>query len=182
MLLACSMSTWARDLQIEIPQYHSVDTLTPENMDLPIYNTCLSNHGGFHINGVFELLALNPRHEMYAVFCFEKADTIFLRITGVGLNTFDRYIKGHVAGVHILEGWRKIPFFLLSTPFDPQAQAMGMFSRSDEMATIKWVRTKVPDDVYMAIDGDFTSFTYYYEDKRWHAKSLFFNGTNVLNF
>lgn len=183
LLFICSMlSISARDLQIEIPQYYySTDTLTPENIDLPLYNINISNNSGINIIHIFELLANNQREKMYVLACYEKNDTIHLQIEGINLSTYN-YIKDHIVGVHIVKGWREIPFFFLSTPFDPQAHAMGLFSRGSEMASIKWLREKLPESVLRAVDSYFTSFIYYYEDKQWHPKFLFYNGTNLLNF
>lgn len=183
LLFICSMlSISARDLQIEIPHsYYSTDTLAPENIDLPIYNINISHDSGLNIIGILELLANNQREKMYIVACYEKNDTIRLQIEGFHLSLYS-YIKDHIAGVHIVKGWREIPFFFLSTPFDPRAHAMGMFSRGSEMATIKWLRKKLPESVLLAVDSYVTSFIYYYEDKQWHPKSLIYNGTNLLNF
>ncbi len=193
MLLVCSMSTWARDLHYIWKKDYNKDFEhgyfekgKPENLNLPLFSASFDNqtiaydNQSMNMADVFEKIVSDTREEMFVVACYEKNDTIRLQISGISPYNLYKFFENHIAGVYIVPGGKEIPFFLLSTPFDPMAQVMGMFKRDTETISIRWENEETPKDVILRGTDDFmTICIYYYNAKQWHPISILINGRVV---
>ncbi len=182
MSFVCSMlSISAGDLRYPWHEWYNerYEKGQPKDLELPLFSSSFDNQT-INFKDVFAQLAANKNEEMYIVACYEKRDTIFLQIAGISPLRLYEIFENHIAGVYIEHGSRKVPFFIISTQFDPQARVMKMFIRENETVTICWdYKAHKREFTFYGFDS-VTSFIYYYKDKQWHPKLLLYNSKDLL--
>lgn len=172
----------ARVFNLALPDYYYgyFDVNIPMDLDVPLFKTAYGPEG-FNLHSIMRFLAGNKDQEMYYMACYEKNDTVFLKIEPILVSQLYK-VENQIAGVLFAKGWKETPFFILSTNFDLHARAMGLVERQNEMVTIKWDVAELPPGAEMWVPcRAYTSFVYYYSDNKWHPKTLLYNNTDLMS-